>query len=164
MTAFVLMGQTLRVDECIEFLRRDDNRWTVVVGDLHGTSEDAFPHVSELVVMDSPLAGAGRRFRADLRRSATRWMRRGSRIGRMAETGIRRIRRLASTTRRRDDSVDPLVTPDSRWLDLHTEELLGLLEARNEQETVTEIVVFDLFDLPAALAFAERHGVPVSVR
>ena len=164
MTAFVLMGQTLRVDECVEFLRRDANRWTVVVGDLHAMSEDEFPHVSELVVMDSPLAGAGSRFSADLRRSATSWMRRGSRIGRMAETGIRRMRRLASTTRRGDDSMEPLVTPDSRWLDLHTEELIALLEARHGREAVTEIVVFDLFDLPAALAFADRHGVPVGVQ
>jgi len=162
-TALVLMGQTLRVDECVDFLRRDARRWTVVVGDLHGMSEDRFPHVSELVVMDSPLSGAGSRFWADLRRSVTSWMRRGSRIGRMAETGIRRIRRIAST-RPRDDSVEPLVTPDSRWLDLHTEKLIALLEARHDREAVTEIVVFDLFDLPAALAFADRHGVPVGVQ
>jgi hypothetical protein len=81
----------------------------------------------------------------------------------MAENGMRRIRRIAST-RRRDLSVEPLVTPDSRWLDLHTEELIALLEARHDREAVTEIVVFDLFDLPAALAFADRHGMPVGVQ
>ena len=109
MTAFVLMGQTLRVEECVEFLRRDAHRWTVVVGDLHGMSEDRFPPVSELVVMDSPLAGAGSRFRADLRRSATSWMRRGSRIGRMAENGIRTIRRIASI------GAIPNVSNGLRW-------------------------------------------------
>lgn len=164
MTAFALMCQTLRVDECTAFLRQESRRWIVVVGDQHEIGEDDLPHQSELVMMVSPIAGAGRFFGSDLRRSAISWMRGGSRIGRMAETGLRRIRGLTSPARQRYDPMDRSDTPTSGWLDLHTDEVLLFLEARHKREAVSEIVVFDLFDLPAALAFADRHGVPVSVR
>ncbi|HEY6634293.1 MAG TPA: hypothetical protein VI141_01620 [Acidimicrobiia bacterium] len=163
MTAIALMSQTLRRDDCIAFLRQDARRWIVVVGDQHGIDADDLPNRSELVVMDSPLAGAGKRLRADIRRSAITWMRSGSQLGRMAETGLRKMRRLVSSSRRDGDSVD-LVTTASGWLDSHTEEVVAFLESNNEHEAVAEIVVFDLFDLPAALAFGDRHGIPISVQ
>ena len=54
--------------------------------------------------------------------------------------------------------------PTSRLLDTHTEMVLSILEEQQEGEGVSEILVFDLFDLPAAVAFGDQHGVPIRVR
>ncbi len=160
MIAVALVSQTLRSAECVSFLSHESGRWLVVTADEHGFEKVDLPPQTEVVMLESSLAGSKDRLQSSFRRSAIGWMRGGSRIGRMTENGLRRIRRLTSPA----PQTNPTGAPSSDRLDLHTNKVVSFLETHLETEPISEIVVFDLFDLPAALAFGDQHGVPVSVR
>jgi len=165
MTHIALIGQTLRMNDCTAFVRQTPGSWTIVVGDRHGITQDDLPPGGELVRLSSAPVPTGSRLKADLRRSVLRLMRRGSSLGRHAENGLRRVKRLVAPA---DPGYDPMGrmagTANEALLTTHTEEILSFLECRHQQAPIAEVVVFDLFDLPAALAFAQPKGLPVSVR
>ena len=165
MTLIAMMGQTLRVDDCSAFLRQAPGSWTVVVADRHGITQDDLPAGAHLVRLEVSPAPARGRLKSDLRRSALGLMRRGSSWGRYAENGLRRIKRVVAPA---DPSYDPMEGAEGnvneKWMQTHTDELLRFLKDLHERDPIGEVVVFDLFDLPAALAFAEPRRIPLSVR
>jgi hypothetical protein len=137
----------------------------VVVGDRHGVTEDDLPVGSELVRIAVGPAPPKGRVKSELRRSALGAMRRGSSWGRHAENGLRRLKRIVAPPEPGYDPMGPTIgTANETRLNAHTAEVLRFLEDRHAHVPITELVVFDLFDLPAALAFAEPKGLPVSVR
>lgn len=164
MIAIALMSQTLRAEDCAALLRSQAGRWIVVTGDEHVPDQADLPPGSSVLRLSSPLAGPAERLGSRIRRASIRWMRGGSRAGRAIERGLQKVRRLLSPAGGSSRPRGPGDPPTSRLLDTHTEMVLSILEEQQEGEGVSEILVFDLFDLPAAVAFGDQHGVPIRVR
>jgi hypothetical protein len=114
-----------------------------------------------IVDFESPLIGRSEEIRNRAKNWLIAWGGSGSSWGRVAERSARQVvrvvQRLRSKTTQRVDS-DVLV---SQRLTAHTKSLKTLLQQQWSSHPIEEIVVFDLFDLPAALDFGAEFAIPV---
>lgn len=129
-------------------------------------SEFDFATPARMIVVGPPaaLVPATRLTGARIFRAALRRARSGSRSGAWLERTIKRfawrfrdLDRLAPSKRRgRSQQVDEdSIRPSAMYLELLRE---------HSSSSIDRLVVFDVFDLPVALTFAEDHGIDVLVR
>jgi hypothetical protein len=155
MTVFVVLSQPLRQKEAAIYLHsRTGVRRVVVTRFPTDVDMAEFPADTEFLTW-SPVGRQPPSSRAVTRLGKLqRWIRSGSNLGlridrwiRSAEWRLRYIDRgLAMMESRKA----------SRW-NLRNPDLVELLRVQTSSEADCEIKVFDLFDLPAVLAFAENE-------
>jgi len=120
---------------------------------------------TRLVSVSPPaeLLPAAHLVRTRVLRSALEKARSGSKVGAGIERTFKQLaRRLRSldgispSRRRRAPQIDPA--------SLRSSALYLRLEDEHRHSPIDRIVVFDVFDLPVALAFTETHDIEVLVR
>lgn len=163
MSRFALMSQTLRADECLAFIGGNQDSWTLITADRRWVASAGLPATTRVVLVESTLTGVRDRARAGLRRSILGWARSGSRLGAAVEQTVRRAKRAftRSVTYEPFDSDQSSSSNDR--MEAHTGQLVDLLESAHSEDPIIELAVFDVFDLPAAFAFAVSHDVPVAI-
>lgn len=166
MKQVAMISQPLRSAHCHAYLRDTNGDQVILTSDPSTFDRYEFsPRVRIMEVTPPPqllpsrhLARA-RRYRLLVERS-----RRGSSIGRRLETIakslVQRLRRL---------NMLGIAHPsnETRSIDLaelRTSAMYARLEVEHDAGPIDRIVVFDVFDLPVALEFAEEHDVDVLVR
>ena len=111
------------------------------------------------------LLPTGRLMASRLTRRGINWARSGSQIGlrieRLIKSVLWRMRYLDRVTivlrtRRNGRAVAAL--------DINNSPIATALERLHAEEPISRIVVFDVFDLPASLQVAKKHGIEILVR
>lgn len=166
MRQVALISQTLRASHCHAYMNNTGQQGTILTSHPSAFADLEFARPTQVIAVSPPpellpstrLAGT-RIFRAALNRARS-----GSRLGAWLE---RTIKRFAWRLRYLDRFV--LLRRRHRAADLDERTVASsamYLRLQEEHETtaIDRIVVFDVFDLAVALAFAERHGVDLLVR
>lgn len=140
-----------------------DDTWLVVGSPLLYDAKAEMPSGAELTVVDDGLDRLRMRSVNSMRSRFLDWSRGTSRLGPTVEQGLRRVLTIVRSQRSLP-RAEPEPAPNPGWLVNRTESLVKELELCHLQMPFERIVVFDLFDLPAALTFAEPKSIEVVVR
>ncbi len=164
MTTVVVMSQPLRLANCVAYLNH------------HVSSDDVLLLTQDANVLSGIEIGSTVRIQGydeseghatlpsgGIRQRLVSWSRSGSYLGMKAVQLVRAfswrlrfLRRLAVVGRmRKTDHVN---------IDDMNAQVTKHLEAVHQEHTITELICFDLFDLPALSEFGRKHDVPVVVR
>lgn len=167
MTVVAVMTQPLRAQHCAAFIRRlpasvsiriitpDESAFATL--DLPSKVEFRHPQTKE---GSSPTNSISE---SKLRQRVIRWARGGSTWGMRFDRAIR-------STIRRLRYLDRLVALRNIRRSQHRKLLAsyaattGLLTEMNQAEEISQLAVFDVFDLPPVLEFGKTHSIPVVVR
>jgi hypothetical protein len=161
-----LISQTLRAAHCLAYLRPHLEDVVVLTSDPSAFDESGLEGSLRVVTVSPPpeLLPSTRLTEGRWYRSVLRWARSGSGLGRWLERTVKRllwrlryvdrIVVLRRSTRPRD------IDPDT----IRTSAMYTRLAEEHGHTPIDRIVVFDVFDLPVALAFGDDHGVEVWVR
>lgn len=166
MRSVAMISQGLRAEHCKAYIDQNPGRWLVLTTSPREFEEwDVYDDV-EVSGARPPgdlLPSRGLTF-TRWYRSIVRWARSGSalgqiieRVARSAKALLRRQRKVTVPTA--GDRVRPVVVNDLR-LSGSFQRLL----AEDRTESISLLVVFDVFDLPVALEFSRETGVEVLVR
>lgn len=162
MTVVVVLSQTLRQKEAGQFLYSVDGEQKAVITQFQSTLDagEFPPDTKFLSWSPDPKPPPSARTTSFLSRVKT-WVSGGSSIG-------LRIDRWLRSTEWRLRYLDRVITVfesrrDLEW-DFGNSNLNEVLESCFRDDNGGEVVVFDLFDLPAALSFAEGRPCRVTVR
>ena len=169
MSVVAAITQPLRAAKCATFLSTHgrDRSFTVLTGSPGSFDLVELPDSTDVrFVAPSPdVLPTGRLFAGRLTQAVINWARSGSTLGIRVERWIRailwRLRyldRFAVLFLGRRRSRAPA---DIR---LRNSPVLDELRSIQEDDPIESIIVFDLFDLPACLEFAEEHDIEVLVR
>lgn len=158
-----IMTQPMRAPYCIAYLERMDFPETIVLtGERVALTDHLPPRIEVRVVDNRAVYGEGsRRIWTHTRRALARWSRSGSKLGDL----IGRIgRSIEQETRRLPFNPMSLTMGRSEQVtgDLHP--IVEQLESIGRTHHIDTIAVFDLFDLPPALDFAQGRDLDVLVR
>lgn len=171
MTFVALLGQPLRADYCLAFLEGHPDLECVIVTSS-GVSLQDHPDGSGVRVIGrdalAELAEVGepQDYVERLRLRFVAWTRSGSKLGLTAGRVARSVQRLL---RRFSFSQPPRPGPNidhgaNQDFPAAKQRLIEVLEVIDRDDPIESLVVFDLFDLPGAIEFAETRGIEVSVR
>jgi len=162
MTVVVVLSQPLRQKEAATYLRtRDDAKKVVVTRFLNALDMHEFPEDTTFRSWSTgPKPPPSTRAVVGLGR-LKRWIRSGSGFG----LWVDRWARSADWRLRYLDRLFAVLESGrgSRW-DLQNRSLAEVLGREVTDNVETEIAVFDLFDLPAVVSFADAHPCTVLVR
>lgn len=166
MTVVAVMTQPLRAQHCAAFIRRlpasvsiriitpDERAFATL--DLPSKVEFRHPQAKEGSSPPNSIS------ESKLKQRVIRWTRGGSTWGMRFDRAIRSTMRLRY--------LDRLVTRRNIRRSQHRNLLesyaatTGLLTEMNQAEEISQLVVFDVFDLPPVLEFGKTHSIPVVVR
>lgn len=157
----VVLSQPLRQGEAGKYLRsKDAERRLIVTRYLNAIEQSEFPPGTEFFTWSpSPKPPPSSRIVIGLSR-LKRWIRGGSGIGlfidRWARSAEWRMRYL-------DRAVAMIESRRASNWDLENPALVSVLENELSAQTISEIAVFDVFDLPAVLRYAETKECRVAV-
>jgi len=167
MTAVAVMTQPLRAIYCAAYLHQipesvpiriitpDDRVMTSL--DLPERAEFRRPLSKARSVPTSSIS------RSRLRQGVVRWARGGSTWGMRFDRAIRstiwRLRYVDRLVALRDLRKSQL-----KSLFASHKAITDMLSEIQRDEEISQLIVFDVFDLPPVLAFGETHSIPVSVR
>lgn len=146
-----VMSQPQRAHHCIAFFRqRPGQPGAVLLHDPLALSADDLPDSVDVIVVKG---GGWRGVPTALMRSRLR-----RRLRDLSASGVQR----AAVAERYGDRL----LWDARFGSpkTHQHAVRTALEAHHAQIAITELVVFDVFDLPATLDVGRRHSIPVLVR
>ena len=166
MKEVALISQTLRAAHCQAYLRAAETSQVVLTSDPSAFETHALETTTRVVTVSPPpeLLPSTRLAEGRWFRSVLRWARSGSPIGRWLERTVKRLvwrlRYLDRLVALRRSTRPREVDPGS----IRTSAMYRRLVEEHNETSIDRIVVFDVFDLPVALAFAEDHGVEVLVR
>ena len=166
MSSIAIISQTMRASHCRAFIVGGGSPWTILTSDPSAFDGYEFSESVRIVAVSPPpeLVPSAQLTRSRIFRSILSWARSGSRLGRWLERTTKRLAwhlryfdrivmlRRSRTTREMDDSALPSTA------------LYMRLEVEHAATPIDRIVVFDVFDLPVALAFGRAHGLKVLVR
>lgn len=161
-----LISQPLRAHHCVAFLLSESDSSFVLTSDPSAFDESSVPCEIRILGVSPPreLLPSQRLTRGRIYRSLLARARAGSRFGRWLE---RTIKRLAWRLRYLDRATMLLRRSQSAPVDpatLRNSVVYKRLAELHEESQIGSIAVFDVFDLPVALAFAKDHGQTVVVR
>lgn len=166
MTVVAVMTQPLRAQHCAAFIRRlpasvsiriitpDERAFATL--DLPSEVEFRHPQTKEGSSPPNSIS------ESKLKQRVIRWTRGGSTWGMRFDRAIRSTMRLRY--------LDRLVTRRNIRRSQHRNLLAsfaattGLLTEMNQAEEISQLVIFDVFDLPPVLEFGKTHSIPVVVR
>ncbi|REK18104.1 MAG: hypothetical protein DWQ40_08780 [Actinobacteria bacterium] len=152
-----LITQTLRANACAAYIAADDaHDYVIFTGDPGAFAQFDLPDTTLVnATSASPAVMDPTRASQAARRHLLAWMRGGTRVGRLAERVARKVRSLWRQTDEtmREAQAHPL-----------NSYLIDRLAVLEEAEGVEELVVFDVFDLPTALAFRGTSAIRLLVR
>jgi len=164
-----LISQTLRAHHCKSYLMTSDVEAVVLTSDpqtfdsLHDDGSTTIINVSPLPeLLPTTTLTRGRWFRSILS-----WARSGSNFGRWLERTVKRLVWRLRYLDRFTLLLRPLRRTPVAVVDeasLRGSAMYQELMALHSKEPFIRVVVFDLFDLPVAMAFATDHNTEVIVR
>lgn len=166
MTNVALISQTLRADHCMAYIERHSADWVILTSNPTAMLRTGRAATEMEILSASPpphILSASELNRSRRYRRALTWARSGSKVGRWVEGSARwLLRNLRQVNTRGSTTPDQL--PEVVDGDVRESEMFRLLVLRHGARPLHEIVVFDVFDLPVALAFAHDFDVEVLVR
>ncbi len=167
MTVVAVMTQPLRAQHCAAFIRRlplsvsirviTPDKSAFANLDLPATVQFRHHQTTQASGVNNSISGS------KLRQRVIRWARGGTTWGMRFDRAIR-------STIWRLRAIDRLVTRRNLRRSQHRNLLASyaataaLLTEMNQVEEISQLVVFDLFDLPPVLEFGKTHSIPVVVR
>lgn len=164
MRQVALISQTLRAGHCQAYMDAHPGDNLILTPDPSVFAEVPLEDSITVVAANPPpeLLPRTNLARTRIFRSALTKARGGSSLGqwleRNAKHAVRRVRRFRKTTR----PVSPRPALDERTI--RSSEMYHVLVEQHSLLAIDRLVVFDVFDLPVALAFAQDHDIEVLVR
>lgn len=165
MTVVATLSQTMRAQQCASYMSAlsSVDRSYIIISDPSALSPYDLPANCVVIpVKPAPdLLPTSRLMKSRLRQRIIAFARGGSQMGQKVEKYSRRIlwrlryldRLIVAASKSESDANGKISEP-----------LLELLQQIHTDETITQVVVFDLFDLPTALKFGVKHSARVMVR
>lgn len=166
MRVAALISQPMRASHCAAYLNTEGSRHTVLTGDPAAFAAYEFAGGIRVVKVTPPpeLLPTAKLVRSRWFQQALARARAGSGFGRWLERSVKRLvwrlryfDRLTILMRRKESRVvaDGTVRDSSMYQQLAEE---------HESQPIDRIVVFDVFDLPVGLRFAEDNELDILVR
>lgn len=164
MRQVALISQTLRSGHCRAYMDAEPGDHTIMTSDPSVFADMAFEGSVAVVAANPPpeLLPRTSLTQTKLFRSALAKARGGSSLGRWLE---RNAKRLARRTRSLRQPSKPVGTqPAVEESIIRNSEMYLLLNDQHTRSPIDRLVVFDVFDLPVGLTFAQDHDIEVIVR
>ena len=162
-----LISQPMRIGHCSAYLRAHEGNHVIVTSDPASLDKSGFD--SRITVLK---ASPPTELLPTAKLTRSRWFRRGlqkarsgSRFGSWLErTAKKVVWRLRYVDRAKILMQETRRSGPAGAVDVRTSATYTRLVEENQVDPFDRLIVFDLFDLPVALAFAEDHGAEVLVR
>lgn len=159
-----LISQTLRAGHCHAFISAEAGDHVILTSNPSAFANMDFKKSVAVIAVNPPpelLSHAGLA-RTRLFRSALAKARAGSAFGRWLERNLKRLARRVRTVRK--PQVEVTTGPSLDESTIRASEMYLVLEEQHRHSPIDRLVVFDLFDLPVAMTFAQDHNIEVIVR
>ena len=166
MSRLALISQTLRADYCQAYMNDDPVEGAVLTARPAAFTELEFSAQTRVIAVNPPpeLLPARHITQDRVFRSFLRQARSGSRLGpwleRAAKWFARHLRQLRAPLRLRRRPPGQEINEGS----IRTSAMYAKLLEEHNSRAIDQLVVFDVFDLPVALTFAEDHQIELLVR
>lgn len=168
MSNIALITQPLRAVYCLAHIEEGSDRpWIVLTGDPSPFPTDGLPDGTSIhqIHFRPDAAHVTERAVVNLRRRVADWAKSGSVTGALVGKAVRRLLRVLRGRKAPIGALTFQPITASGQLESYEADPRYQRMARSAAESpIGEIVVFDLYDLPVALAFGNKNDVPVIVR
>jgi len=165
MRQVAVISQTIRASHCHAYMNTGEAGQTIMTSNPSAFAGFEFAAQPQVIAVNPPpeLLPTARLVSNRVFRSALAKARTGSRTGAWIEANVKRVaRRLRNARGSASSGRRPQGELDDRTI--RASAMFSKLEEEHDTTPIDRIVVFDVFDLPVALAFAEDHDIDVWVR
>jgi hypothetical protein len=164
MRQVALISQTMRAGHCHAYMSAEDGDTVILTSNPSAFADFDLGGRTRLIPINPPpeLLPPANLARTRLFRSILARARSGSRFGRWLERSAKKVARRIRPLDRSGEQEAPRQTLE---LDsVRASDIYQRLMEEHGKSTIDRLVVFDVFDLPVALVFADDHNVDVVVR
>ena len=166
MRRVALISQTLRAQHCHAYMNDGSEEGVILTSNPSAFADFEFDTSTLLIAVNPPAAllPAAHLVQTRIFRSALERARSGSRFGASLERMVKWLARRLRHQRRLGPLGRHRHPQEMDELSIRHSAMYAKLEEQHRSSRIDQLVVFDVFDLPVALAFAEDYHIELLVR
>lgn len=166
MREVALISQTLRAGHCRAYFLQSGQDPTILTSNPSAFSEFELSESTKLITVNPPpeLISPAHLARSRIFRGTLDRVRSGSKFGTWLERTVKRLVGVFRPVVRAQGANQSERAGEIDVESLRSSTIYVKLQEEHNSRPIDRLVVFDVFDLPVALAFAEEYAVGVLVR